>query len=144
VDAPDLHDHFTATIGFADGAYAVVVQTLSAFEHHQTVKVSGLKGTIWARWSAPDARSPQSTFSLRYGLAETIQELTFDKPTGELLELADEVAAFVHAIQTGQPVPCSGADGRWSVLLCLAAGESIRQGRELLLADYVAVHSNPV
>ena len=140
IEAPELHDHFTATIGFADGGYAVVVQSLSAFEHHQTVKVSGTKGTIWAQWSAPDARSPKVSFSLRYGLADDITQMTFEKPTGELLELADEVAAFVTAIQTGQPPPCRGEDGRWSTLLCLAAAESIQQQRELMLADYVAVH----
>src|SRR5436190_23430529 len=96
----ELHDHFTATIGFADGAHAVIVQTLSAFGHHQTVKVSGTEGTIWAQWSAPDARAEHPVFSLRYGLGESVQELTFDKSTGELLELADEIAAFAQAIQT--------------------------------------------
>jgi myo-inositol 2-dehydrogenase / D-chiro-inositol 1-dehydrogenase len=138
LDRGDLHDHFTATIGFGDGAFAIVVQTLSAFGHHQTVKVSGRGGTIWAQWSAADARAPRPIFSLRYGLAESIQELTFDKPTGELLELADEVAAFVRAIQSGQPPPCTGHDGRWSALLCLAAEESIRRGRELSLDEFVS------
>jgi myo-inositol 2-dehydrogenase / D-chiro-inositol 1-dehydrogenase len=139
-DRAELHDHFTATIGFADGGFAVVVQTLSAFGHHQTVKVSGSEGTIWAHWSAPDARDPKPMFSLRYGLAETIEEVAFEKSTGELLELADEVAAFVQSIQTGQPPPCTGRDGRWSALLCLAAEESARQGRELSLTEYAALH----
>jgi myo-inositol 2-dehydrogenase/D-chiro-inositol 1-dehydrogenase len=136
-DRPDLHDHFTATINFGDGAYAVIVQSLSAFGHHQTVKVSGGSGTIWAQWSAADARAPRAVFSLRYGLAETIHEATFDKPTGELLELADEIAAFVRSIQTGQPPPCTGQDGRWSTLLCLAAEESVRRQREIDLSEFV-------
>jgi len=138
-----LTPHFTATIGFADGAYAVIVQTLSAFGHHQTVKVSGTKGTIWAQWNAADARAPHPTFSLRYGLGDSIEQMSFEKSTGELLELADEVAAFVHAIQTGQQPPCTGEDGRWSALLCLAAEESVRRGQELTLADYIAVHAGP-
>jgi myo-inositol 2-dehydrogenase / D-chiro-inositol 1-dehydrogenase len=140
---PDLHSHFTATLGFDDGAYAVIVQTLSAFGHHQTVKVSGSAGTIWANWNAPDARDPHPTFSLRYGLGDSIQQMTFEKSTGELLELADEVTGFVHAVQTGQPPPCSGDDGRWSALLCLAAEESVQQQKEILLADYIAVHGSP-
>jgi myo-inositol 2-dehydrogenase / D-chiro-inositol 1-dehydrogenase len=135
-DRPELHDHFTATVGFADDAYAVIVQTLSAFGHHQTVKISGTKGTIWADWSAPDARAPHPIFSLRYGLADSVQHVAFDKSTGELLELADEVAAFVCSIQTGQPPPCTGRDGRWSALLCLAAEESVRQRREIALHDF--------
>jgi myo-inositol 2-dehydrogenase/D-chiro-inositol 1-dehydrogenase len=134
----DLHDHFTATIGFADDSYAVIVQTLSAFGHHQTVKVSGTKGTIWAQWSASDARSPKPVFSLRHGLGDVIQELTFEKPTGELLELADEIVAFTHAIREGQPPPCTGNDGRWSTMLCLAAEESVRRKEEVLMGDYVA------
>jgi myo-inositol 2-dehydrogenase / D-chiro-inositol 1-dehydrogenase len=133
---PELHDHFTATIGFADEAYAVVAQSLSAFGHHQTVKVSGTRGTIWARWSAADARAPRPTFSLHYGLADSVQEVTFDKPTGELLELADEIAAFVRSIQTSVPPPCTGLDGRWSTALCLAAEESVRLGAELPLAAF--------
>jgi myo-inositol 2-dehydrogenase/D-chiro-inositol 1-dehydrogenase len=55
-----------------------------------------------------------------------------------LLELADEVAAFADAIRTGQPPPCTGADGRWSVLLCLAAEESVHQGREIAIAEFAA------
>jgi myo-inositol 2-dehydrogenase/D-chiro-inositol 1-dehydrogenase len=132
----ELHDHFTATIGFADGAYAVIVQTLSAFGHHQSVKVSGAAGTIWAAWSAADARAPAPTLSLRYGLAETTHELAFAQPTGELLELAGEVAAFVEAIRTGAAPPCTGADGRWSTLLCLAAEESVRLRSEIDLTAF--------
>jgi len=138
----DLHDHFTATIGFADGAHAVIVQTLSAFGHHQTAKVSGTEGTIWAQWSAPDARAPHPVFSLRYGLGDSVQEMTFEKSTGELLELADEIAAFTHAIQGGQKPPCTGEDGRWSTLLCLAAEESIRQKKELSLSQFAAGSSS--
>jgi myo-inositol 2-dehydrogenase/D-chiro-inositol 1-dehydrogenase len=68
--------------------------------------------------------------------------MTFDKPTGELLELADEIAAFTHAIQSGQRPPCTGDDGRWSTLLCLAAEESIRQKKELSLSQFAAGSSS--
>ena len=33
---------------FNGGAYAVVSQTLAAFEHHQTVKLTGTKGAIFS------------------------------------------------------------------------------------------------
>lgn len=135
-ERPELYDHFSAIIDFAGGAYAVVAQTLSAFGHHQTVKVSGTEGTIWAEWHAADARSLRPTFSLRYGLADRIEEMSFDKPTGELLELADEIAAFVQSILGGGPVPCTGEDGRWSTLLCLAAERSVLSRKEVFLADF--------
>lgn len=125
--AAELADHFAAFVDFPGGAYAVIVQTLSAFEHHQTVKVSGTGGTIWAAWSAAGARAPQARFSLRWGLGSEVQELPFTAPTGELVELADEIAAFVRAIQTGQSPPCTGEDGRAAVLLCLAAEASLKR-----------------
>lgn len=134
---PELFDHFTATLGFADGAYAVVVQSLSAFGHHQTVKVSGTAGTIWAQWHAADARSPQPTFSLSHGLGDQIHDVSFEQVTGELRELAQEIEAFATAIQTGAAPPCTGKDGRWSTVLCLAAEESVRQQRELALAEFI-------
>lgn len=124
-DRPWLRDNFSAIVNFADGAYAVVSQTLAAFEHHVTAKITGTKGTIWAHWSAPDARSDKPTFGLRYGLGDDIHEVAFDKPTGELLELADQIAAMVACVQDGAAPPCSGLDGRWSTHLCVAAQESV-------------------
>ena len=50
----DLYDNFSAVVNYPQGAYAVVSQTLAAFGHHQTVKVVGTQGTIWAWWSAAD------------------------------------------------------------------------------------------
>ena len=69
--------------------------------------------------------------------------MAFEKPTGELLELADEIAAFVHAVREGQPPPCTGGDGRWSAMLCLAAEESVERQQEVMLADYAAAFGMP-
>jgi myo-inositol 2-dehydrogenase/D-chiro-inositol 1-dehydrogenase len=109
----------------------VITQTLSAFGHHQTAKIAGREGTIWAWWSAADARADRPTFGLRYGLGQQVTEVPFDKPTGELLELADEIAAVSESVRTGSPPPCTGEDGRRSTLLCLAAQESIAR-REMV------------
>lgn len=124
---PELRDNFSAIVHFSGGAYAVVSQTLAAFGHHQTAKVTGTEGTIWAWWSAADARSERSQFGLRYGLGADVTEVQLDRPAGELLELADEIAAIARCVQTGEAPPCTGEDGRWSTLLCLAAEESIAQ-----------------
>src|SRR5690606_8803614 len=48
---PELQDNFSSIVKFTGGAYAVISQTLAAFEHHQTVKVAGAKGALWASWS---------------------------------------------------------------------------------------------
>ena len=136
-DHPELKDNFSAILNFPDNAYALISQTLGAFGHHQTGKIVGTKGTIWAYWSAADARSDKPEFGLRYGLGDDVTEMQFDKPTGELLELADEVAAMVHCIRTGAIPPCTGNDGRWSTLLCLAAERSVDSGTLVDIGDLV-------
>ena len=133
---PELQDNFSAIVNHSDGAYAVISQTLAAFEHHVTAKIVGTEGTIWAFWSAPDARSDEVRFGLRYGLGDSITEVEFDKPTGELLELADHIGAITSAVANGTPVPCSGYDGYWSATLCLAAQRSVDERSVVSLAEY--------
>jgi len=127
-DHPELQDNFAATVSFSDGSFAVVCQTLAAFEHHVTCKVTGTSGAIWAAWSAPDARSRQPVFSLRYGTHEAVQEVPFDEVTGEVVELADQIAAVVRAVRENNTPPVTGEDGRWAVAMCLAAARSAQTG----------------
>lgn len=134
---PELKDNFSAIVNFPGGAYAVVSQTLSAFGHHQTAKITGTEGTIWARWSAADARADEPTFELCYGMGNNVETVTFDKPTGELLELADEVAAVAQCVKTGDSPPCTGVDGRWSTLLCLAADRSVETRQVVEIDQFV-------
>lgn len=134
-NSAEMSDNFAATVNFPGGAFAVIAQTLSAFGHHQTAKISGERGTIWAAWSAADARSDRPTFSLRYGRGSEVNELQLTKSAGELLELADEVAAFIDSVRTGAPPPCTGDDGLWSTVLCLAAAESIATGQVIPISD---------
>ena len=137
---PQLFDNFSAIVNFPGGAYAVVSQTLAAFEHHVTAKITGSDGAIWAHWSAADARSDRPTFALRWGLGDDIHEVSFERSTGELLELADQIAAMVRSVRDGAPPPCSGNDGRWSTLLCLAAEASVATAAPVDLAKFAAGH----
>ena len=134
-DQPGLRDNFSALVNFPDGAYALVSQTLSAFGHHQTAKIAGEKGTIWAWWSAADARDGCSSYGLRYGLGDDVTELTLDKPAGELLELHEEIEVVAGCARDGTTPPCTGNDGRWSTLLCLAAQASVESGLICDLAE---------
>lgn len=133
---PELTDNVSAIVDFERGAYAVVTQTLSAFGHHQTAKIAGTDGTIWAWWSAADARDSHSTCGLKYGLGQQVSEVHLDKPTGELLELAEEIAAVVECVRTGGTPPCTGPEGRRSTLLCLAAQHSVASRQIVPLADF--------
>jgi myo-inositol 2-dehydrogenase / D-chiro-inositol 1-dehydrogenase len=132
---PELKDNFSAILHFANGVYAVVSQTLAAFEHHQTVKITGTKGALWASWSGAMDRTLHPTFSLRAFDGETVENVKIDKITGEVFELEDQMAMLVRAIRRNEPLSCTAADGRWSVAMCLAAQQSVDTGRPIKIAE---------
>ncbi|WP_437222725.1 Gfo/Idh/MocA family protein [Planctomicrobium sp. SH661] len=126
---PELQDNFSAIMHTASGAYAVISQTLSAFEHHQTVKVTGTQGAIWASWSGASDRTRQPTYALRVFNGNAVEDISIPKTTGEIFELEDQLSGFTRLIQ-GEPIQlCTAEEGRWSVAMCLAAQESIDSGR---------------
>jgi myo-inositol 2-dehydrogenase/D-chiro-inositol 1-dehydrogenase len=129
VGHPELQDNFSAILRFAGGAYAVVTQTLCAFEHHQTVKVTGTRGALWASWSGAMDRTRHPTFSLRAFDGQQVQTLQIDKPTGELFELEDQIQRMCSAVRDAVPLHCTAHDGRWSVAMCLAAQASVDSGQ---------------
>jgi myo-inositol 2-dehydrogenase/D-chiro-inositol 1-dehydrogenase len=129
----ELKDNFTAIVHFPRGAYAVVSQTLAAFEHHQTVKVTGTKGALWASWSGAMDRTLHPTFSLRAFDGEKVEQIPIEKITGEVFELEDQMAMLVRAIRGGGQLSCTAADGRWSVAMCLAAQQSVESGQPVAI-----------
>lgn len=126
---PELQDNFSAIMKFSGGAYAVVSQTLCAFEHHQTIKVTGTKGALWASWSGAMDRTRHPSFSLRAFDGNEVKTMPIEKMTGELFELEDQVQVVVDAIRGKRELHCTGADGRWSVAMCLAAQTSVDQAQ---------------
>jgi myo-inositol 2-dehydrogenase/D-chiro-inositol 1-dehydrogenase len=135
---PELQDNFSAVVGFAGGRYAVISQTLAAFEHHQVVKLTGTKGALWASWGGAMDRTFHPTFSLRHHDGDKVADVPIAKITGEVYELEDEMAMMVRAARDGAPVAATGADGRWSVALCLAAQRSVDTGAVVSVPDFLA------
>jgi myo-inositol 2-dehydrogenase / D-chiro-inositol 1-dehydrogenase len=134
---PDLYDNFSAMFSCANGAYAVVSQTLAAFEHHQTVKVTGTKGAIWAGWSGALDRTLEPSYFLKVFDGEKLEEVKLTKHSGEVFELREEIARCVQMVR-GEAAPAAdGRDGLWSTALCLIAEESIRQNRPLPIGKLV-------
>jgi myo-inositol 2-dehydrogenase/D-chiro-inositol 1-dehydrogenase len=127
-DHPELHDNFSAVVNFPGGAYAVIAQTLAAFEHHQIAKLTGTKGALWATWGGAMDRTLHPTFSLKHHDGDVVSEIPLTKITGEVFELEDEVAMVVGAVRDGKPLTCTGVDGRWSVAMCEAAQRSVETG----------------
>jgi len=128
---PDLFDNFSAMFRYANGCYAVVSQTLAAFEHHQTVKVSGTRGALWAGWSGAQDRTLEPTFFLKVFDGERLVDQPIVKASGELFELREEIASTIRTFRTGAPPIASAQDGLWSAGLCLLAEESIRLGQPI-------------
>jgi len=135
-DHPELQDNFSAIVHFPQGAYAVISQTLSAFEHHQTVKITGTKGALWASWSGAMDRTFRPTFSLRAFNGGEVEDVRIDKITGEVYELEDQLAMIVRAVRNGEKVACSAEDGRRSVAMCLAAQQSVDSGAVVSLSQH--------
>jgi myo-inositol 2-dehydrogenase/D-chiro-inositol 1-dehydrogenase len=132
-DRPELRDNFSAIVSFLSGAYAVISQTLSAFEHHQTVKVTGSKGALWAGWSGALDRTRHPTFFLKAFDGEHVEDVPISRAAGELFELEDEMAIMVRAVRQGGPLAATGADGKWAVWMCLAAERSVETGAPVAL-----------
>jgi myo-inositol 2-dehydrogenase / D-chiro-inositol 1-dehydrogenase len=127
-DHPELQDNFSAIVNFPKGAYAVVSQTLSGFEHHQVAKVTGTRGALWASWSGAMDRTFHPTFALKYFDGEKQSAIPLSKITGEVYELADEVAMVAEAVSGNGKLAATGEDGLWSVRMCLKAQESVERG----------------
>lgn len=133
-----LFDNFSAMFKYADTSYAVVSQTLSAFEHHQTVKVSGTKGALWAGWSGALDRTLEPTYFLKVFDGENLENIVIEKHSGEVFELREEISTCIRMVRGECEPAASGLDGLWSAGLCLLAEESIRQQRPLPVGSLAA------
>lgn len=138
---PVLYDNFSATMRYDSGAYAVVSQTLAAFEHHQTVKVAGTKGAIWAAWSGAMDRTLEPTYSLRVFDGEKLRHVNLSHHSGEVFELREEIAMCVRCVREGILPAATGEDGMWSAGLCLAAEESVRSGAVVGVREFFEAKS---
>lgn len=134
---PQLFDNFSAMFKYPNGAYAVVSQTLAAFEHHQTVKVTGTKGAIWAGWSGALDRTLEPSYFLKVFDGTNLTEVKLAKHSGEVFELREEIARCVQMVRGEAAPAATGRDGLWSTALCLVAEESIRQKRPLPIGEWL-------
>ncbi len=132
---PELQDNCSAIVHFPGGAYGVISQTLAAFEHHQTVKLTGTRGAIWASWSGAMDRTRHPTFFLKVFDGKNVEELPITRSAGELFELEEQIAAVVATVRDGQTPPCTGLDGKWSVAMCLATQRSVQTGQRVAMKE---------
>lgn len=137
-ERPGLFDNFSAIMRYDNGAYAVVSQTLAAFEHHQTVKITGTQGALWAGWSGALDRALEPSYFLKVLSNGELKDVPITKHSGEVFELREEIAMCVRMARgEGGPI-ASGEDGLWSTALCLAAEESVASGAMVDIPAFMA------
>lgn len=125
---PELQDNFSSIVNFPGGRFAAISQTLSAYEHHLTLKITGSKGAIWGLWSGVMDRTWNPTFTLKHFDGQTVREVPLSKPAGEVYELSDQIADMAAAVGDGRPPAVTGEDASWAVAMCLKAQESVDTG----------------
>jgi myo-inositol 2-dehydrogenase/D-chiro-inositol 1-dehydrogenase len=127
-----MSDHFTAILRFSGGAHAVITETLAGFEYHQTLHVAGSEGAIRSWWSGTLDRTLHPTFELRLERrGEGVQTVPVER-SGELVELGVQACEVVSAFVRRRAL-VSGEEARKRIVVCLAAEESLRAGREIAL-----------
>lgn len=136
----DLHDNFSCLMNFKGGAYAVISQTLAAFEHHQTVKISGTKGAVWAGWSGSKDRTEHPTHFLKVFDGAEVDERELAQSSGEVFELRKQIEHVAQCLIDEKAPHANGVDGIWSVGMCLAAEESFSQGQPVDVAEFMGRH----
>jgi myo-inositol 2-dehydrogenase/D-chiro-inositol 1-dehydrogenase len=129
-----MYDNFSAVMRWRKGAYAVVTQTLSGFEHHHVVEIAGSEGSVRTWWSGTMDR----TFEPRHELkiqrrGQKHCEIVELGPSGEVFELEEELAMTVAAFEKGKPL-VSAEEARKRIIVCLEAERALAEGREIALS----------
>jgi myo-inositol 2-dehydrogenase/D-chiro-inositol 1-dehydrogenase len=135
--ADGLTRDFTAVVQFQSGGYGVVSQTLSGFEHHQVVEVTGSDGAVRSIWSGAMDRTDKPEFSV------TIQgkslpdaaPVTMNAPSGELFEIREYIDLAHRGFADGISV-YSARQELELIRLCLAAEASARTGKRVELGEH--------
>lgn len=137
---PELQDNFSCLMEFPGGPYAVVSQTLSAFEHHQTIKVSGTKGAIWAGWSGSKDRTESPTHFMKVFNGDQVIDWDLEGGSGEVFELRKQIESVTEALLQNKQPPATARDGLWSVGMCLGAQLSVKRGEPVSLTEFMKPH----
>lgn len=127
-ERPELTDNFTAILDFPGGGYAMISQTLSGFEHHQTAKVTGSRGSLWASWSGAMDRTLTPEFFLKHHDGSTVHNVDCGGPAGEVFELVQQIERVADAVRSDVPLHANGNDGLWAVRMCMSAAEAAANG----------------
>jgi myo-inositol 2-dehydrogenase/D-chiro-inositol 1-dehydrogenase len=122
-------DTAVVRIRFADGALATVDGSFRAvYGYDVRAEVFGSGGMVTVGDGAPDAARHYTREGIVTPRPRWFLDLFAEAYAAELADFVDRVA-------DGAPPAVTGADGRASLLICLAAIESVQTGRPVRVAD---------
>jgi len=130
-----LTREFTAVFDFSGGAYGIVSQTLSGFEHHQVAEITGSGGAVRSLWSGAMDRTERPDFSVTYKRSgdETSSRMQFEQPSGELFEIRRYISDALDGLERGESLYPPEKEQQL-IRICLAAEESLRSGKRIVLS----------
>lgn len=128
-----MSDGVACTLRFPGGRYAVVTLSLTGFEYHLAAEVVGAEGAVRGWWSGGLDRTREAAFELRVRRRGAAAPETIPlAASGELFELEEQLRWVVPAFRDRRALVSAG-EARRAVAVCLAAEQSVREGREISL-----------
>jgi myo-inositol 2-dehydrogenase / D-chiro-inositol 1-dehydrogenase len=128
---PAMSDGVACTLRFPGGRYAVVTLSLTGFEYHLTAEVVGTEGAVRGWWSGGLDRTREAAFELKVKRRGAAASETIPlAQSGELFELEEQLRQVVPAFSERRAL-VSAEEARRAVAVCLAAEQSVREGREV-------------
>ncbi len=130
---PGMNENFSCVLRWRDGAYATITQTLSGFENHQVMEITGSEGSIRTWWSGASDRTRHPVFELKRKRHGDLKAETVDiGPSGEVFELLETYRRIGAAFRSKTPL-VSGEEAIKRIKVCLEAERSLVCGQELAL-----------
>jgi myo-inositol 2-dehydrogenase/D-chiro-inositol 1-dehydrogenase len=135
LDAAGMYDNFSTVLRWPGDLYAVVTQTLSGFEHHHVMEITGTEGSMRTWWSGAMDRTREPRFELKVQRrGETQCEIIGSlELSGEVFELQEELRQVVAALHARRPL-VSPEEARKRIVVCLEAERSVRENRVVELS----------
>lgn len=128
-----MHDTFTCTMRFADGAYASFSQCLGGFEHSLVSEIAGTEGAIRTWWTGASDRTPTADFELKLRRAGSSDaEIVPIEKSGEVYELEEQMRRLVTDVPRRSPLVSARA-ALPAQVICLEIERAIAERRTIKL-----------
>jgi myo-inositol 2-dehydrogenase/D-chiro-inositol 1-dehydrogenase len=129
-----MHDAFTCTLRFADGAYATFSQCVAGFEHSLVLEIAGDGGALRSWWAGAMDRTLEPDFELKLQRAgaAAAERIAIEK-SGEVFELEEQLRRLVADVPRRAPL-VSARDALPSLRICLEVERALAERRPIALA----------